>query len=150
TGRNRTKRSRVGTSRDTRMGTPTRRDDDAPGGRDRSRPRGGRDRSRASAAARVAAALFVVAGLVGIAVVLLAWWLVERSWFDRITPEARYGLEALRGALASLLVMWIALVVVQRRRREAEEAEARLRGILNSAPDSIVILDREGRIALLN
>ena len=41
--------------------------------------------------------------LVGISVVLLAWWLVERSWFDQITPEERHSLNALRGALASLL-----------------------------------------------
>src|SRR5262249_55273997 len=50
----------------------------------------------------------------------------------------------------ALLMVWVVLVVVRRRQRQAEEAEARLRGILDSAPDSIVILDRDGRIALLN
>ena len=130
------------------MRMPSRRDDKAP--RRRPWPKGGRGRARALARGRVGAQWFIVASLAGVAVVLLAWWLIERSWFANAIPEERHSLNALRGALASLLVMWMALAVMQRRRREAEVAEARLRGILNSAPDSIVILDGDGRIALLN
>jgi PAS domain S-box-containing protein len=94
--------------------------------------------------------MFLIVSTVGLVVVLTAWWLIERSWFGPMTQEEHLSLNALRGALATLLLIWMVLVVVQRRRRVAEEAEARLRGILDSAPDSIVILDSNGRIALLN
>jgi two-component system, cell cycle sensor histidine kinase and response regulator CckA len=51
----------------------------------------------------------------------------------------------------ALLVLSLAvLVVIYRRMREAEAAEARLRGILDSTSDGIVILDQSGGVLLTN
>jgi two-component system, cell cycle sensor histidine kinase and response regulator CckA len=89
----------------------------------------------------------------------------ERDIFSQITLGERveqYKTERLRkdGAIlkVSLTVSPITepsgtivgLASVSRDISERERAEAKLRGVLNAAPDAIVGVDREGRIALVN
>src|SRR3954451_23191005 len=100
------------------MEMPPRRDDETPEDGDRHHPRrrGGDGRAWVPVvASRGGPRVFAVASLVGIAVVLLAWSLVEYAWLAHVMPEERHALNALRGLLASLLVMWLALLAVQRR-----------------------------------
>jgi PAS domain S-box-containing protein len=97
-----------------------------------------------------------VAGPHGAALVLacvLATALLLLPWAGPLLlPELEGALPRLRdGALAGLLIVLLAsLYVSHRRGRAAEAAEARLRGVLDATPGSIVVIDGQERIISAN
>ncbi|MFZ5652904.1 MAG: sensor histidine kinase [Pseudomonadota bacterium] len=86
------------------------------------------------------------------------WLLVSRLPRSVIAAAAAVGRRPLWGGLAALglaaLAAALALAHAQLARRQSlarlRASEARLRGLLEAAPDALVILDERGRIRLLN
>jgi PAS domain S-box-containing protein len=92
-----------------------------------------------------AAALVLACALVAL-LLLLPWA------GPLLMPELAGALPRLRdGALAGLLIVLLAsLYVSHRRGRAAEAAEARLRGVLDATPGSIIVIDGQDRIISAN
>jgi PAS domain S-box-containing protein len=93
----------------------------------------------------------IVAGAAAILVgVSVAWWILEEALLRDAPQETLYYFYLTRGAVAAMLVLAYVLLLMVRRLRSAEAAEARFRTLLDLAPDAVIIADHRGSIALAN
>jgi two-component system NtrC family sensor kinase len=149
------------------MAITSRHDDDTPGA---PSPAQG-DLGPGPARGRRVGGWIVVGGMMGLVMLLLSWAWVERPWNPPSGVQGRHELGVLRAALSTLVVMWVALIVIQRRRRQAEArlrgildavgerergAEALrkqtevLRSILDSMADAVIVADQDERFLIFN
>src|SRR4051812_29173403 len=103
-------------------------------------------------------ALRSLLGLSVLCVAVLAgvWTAIEPGWTRDMLPPLDAGLffRAADGVRAIVLVLLLAVVVILgariRQALAAQAAAAKLRAVLESTPDPILIINRQGRIVFAN
>ena len=76
--------------------------------------------------------------------------LVERTCLDHPTPLATEILYHLRFAIASLAVIAVGVLVIRKCLRGGENTEIQFRGLLEAAPEGLIIMNKDGQIILAN
>src|SRR5690348_3682718 len=93
---------------------------------------------------------YLSAGLACLTTVFGVWLVLEQIWFaDVVLKSGKYSL-GMAGVIASLLGVALAAFFWRKLGKQAEAGETSFRYLLEAAPDAILIMDRFGRIALIN
>jgi PAS domain S-box-containing protein len=93
---------------------------------------------------------FIIGSIAIVATVFDLWLLLECFCFTDTSHTRRQDFALLQGAVASGLVMTWAAIIIYKRMREKENTELKFRSLLEAAPDALVIMDRNGRVILVN
>src|SRR5262249_48670131 len=89
---------------------------------------------------------FVTLSLVATAVITAGGALAAELFAPSLRPYLLPG----GGVTAALLVTALAVMVIRRRTGEAQATEVKFQTLLDAAPDAIVIVNRDGKIVLVN
>src|SRR5437016_1301218 len=92
---------------------------------------------------------FIAVSLAVTVVMSVGWVLLDDLVPLGTLPQPRKYLLAGGGAVASFLVMLLAVFIIRRRTHEAESTEVKFQSLLEAAPDALVIVDRAGSIVLV-
>ena len=93
---------------------------------------------------------FILSSLTIVAVVLPAWLSIDQAWLHDITMSARNYLCLIASSAGSLLVIAWAAIILCKSMQNEERTETKFRTLLECAPDALIIMDRQGRIVLVN
>ncbi|HLJ95347.1 MAG TPA: PAS domain S-box protein [Gemmataceae bacterium] len=99
---------------------------------------------------RLSLSLFVLSSLTIVAVVLAAWLCVEHFWLNQVAVPAQQHLSLVIGGITAVLVIAWSAILLAGRMREGASTEAKFRTLLECVPDALIIMDREGRVVLVN
>src|SRR5438477_5733032 len=99
---------------------------------------------------RLSLRLFILGSLAIVAVGLGLSLLLEQAWLEHLSVLLRQSFRLLAGAVAALSIIAWAAVLLFRRMQEGDNTEVKFQTLLECVPDALVIMDREGRIVLVN
>jgi PAS domain S-box-containing protein len=99
---------------------------------------------------RLSLPLFILSSLTIVAVVVAIWLLIEQLWLGQAADPTRKSVHLLNGLSASVGVIVWACVLLSKRMREEDSTQTKFRTLLECVPDALIIMDREGRIVLVN